>query len=242
MRVLANDLGGISGVINQDFLRGDRDVDSMAIGFHVKRAIRRELQEVQAGQVASRIIEEHVFAARIAGIDASRVLDGVPAVDGGIVLHTRISAMPRGFRNFPHQVFRFVSIDNAAIDDSASGEVGIPRDCDHEVVGDANRVVRVLKEDRAVGVGVRMRSVVSVGNEGMRFGFFFALAIDEVNDIRVIDIEDDHLRRTARLAAGLDDSRKSVKALHEAKRAARGASTAKNFSRRAQGRKIRACA
>ncbi len=80
----------------------------MAIGFHVERAVGRELQQVQAGQVAGGVVEEHVFAARIAGVDAGRVLRGVPAVDRGVVLHAGIAAMPGGFGDLVQQFFGFV--------------------------------------------------------------------------------------------------------------------------------------
>ena len=74
MRVAHDDFGGIAGVVDDDFLRGDQDVDRVAIGFHVECAVGRELQQIQAGQVAGGVIEEHVLAARIAGVDSCRVL------------------------------------------------------------------------------------------------------------------------------------------------------------------------
>ena len=134
----------------------------MAVGFHVKRAVGRELQQVEAGQVAGGVVEEHVLAARIAGVDSCRVFRGVPAVDGGIVLHSGVAALPGGFGKFCQQIFRFVSVDYATVDDGAGGEVGVAHDRDHEVVGDADGVIRVLKEDGAVGVGIGMRAVVSL--------------------------------------------------------------------------------
>src|SRR5436309_15751051 len=62
--------------------------------FDVEGAIGRELQEVQAGQVAGGIVEEHVLRAWVAGIDASRVFRSVPAVDRGVVLHAGIASGP----------------------------------------------------------------------------------------------------------------------------------------------------
>ena len=58
------DLGGIAGVVDQDLLRGDQDVDRVAVGFDVEGAVGRELHQVQAGQVAGRVVEEHVLASR----------------------------------------------------------------------------------------------------------------------------------------------------------------------------------
>jgi len=42
----------------------------------------------------------------------------------------------------------------------------------------------VLEKDGGVGVGIGMRSVVSHGDEGVRFGFFFLFALDELDRCR----------------------------------------------------------
>jgi hypothetical protein len=110
------------------------------------------------------------------------------------------------------------------------GEVGVAEDGVHEVVGDADGVVGVLEEDGAVGVGVGMRAVVSHGDQRVRLGFFFLLALDEVDDVGMVDVEDDHLGGAAGLAAGLDDAGEGVEAFHEAERAAGGASAAERVS------------
>ena len=230
----------ISGIVDQNLLRGDENIDCVAIGFHVERAVGRELQQIEAGQVAGGIIEEHVFAARIAGVDASRVLRSVPAIDRGVVLHAGIAAVPGRFGNFVQQLFGFVGLHDRAIGDSLRGEIGVANHGVHEVVGHANAVVGVLEEDGRVGVGVGMRSVISHGDQRVRLGFFFLLALDEFDDVGMIDVEDDHLGRAASLAAGLDDAGKSVESLHEAERAAGGAAAGKSFRRSAQGRQIRA--
>ncbi len=76
----------------------------MTVGFDVEGAVGRELQEIQAGEVAGGVVEEHVFAARVAGIDARGIFRSVPAIDGGVVLHVHagIAAVPGGLGNFPH--------------------------------------------------------------------------------------------------------------------------------------------
>ena len=125
MRVAADHFCRVSGVVHQNFLRGDEDIDGLAIGFHVERAVGCELQQVHAGQVAGGVVEEHVFAARIAGVDAVGVLRRVPAVDGGVVLHAGIAAAPGGVGKFVEQVFGFESLHGAAIADGAGGEVGV---------------------------------------------------------------------------------------------------------------------
>src|SRR5580698_1139948 len=83
-----------------------------------------------------------------------------------------------------------------------------------------------------------MGTVVSHGYQSMGLGFLFRLALDEVDDVRMVDVEDDHLGGTASLAAGLDDAGKGVETFHEAKRTAGSATAAEAFSGRAQGGKI----
>src|SRR5262249_40679203 len=114
VRVLGDHLGGVSRVIDQDLLRGDHDIYSMAIGFDVEGAVGSKLQQVQTGQVAGRVVEKHVFGARIGSVDPSSVLRGVPAVDRGVELHAGISALPGGFGDLAEKIFGFVSIDDTA--------------------------------------------------------------------------------------------------------------------------------
>src|SRR3954468_16314538 len=238
MRVGHDGLRGISGVVDEDFLRGDQDVYGMAIGFHIESAVGREFQQVEAGQVGGGIVQEHVLAAGIAGIDSGRVLRGVPAVDGGVVLHSGISAVPGSFGNSMQQSLSFVGLYYCLIGDAAGGEIGGADYRIHEVVGDADRVVGVLKEDGAIGVGVRMGTVVSHRDQGVSFGFFFGLAEDELFNVGMVYVEDDHLGRAARLAAGLDYAGEGVESFHEAERTAGGAAARKGFGGSAQWREI----
>src|SRR5580704_8126492 len=154
MRIAHDGFGGVSGVVDDDFLCGDQDVDGVAIGFDIESSIRSELQQVQTGQVAGRVVQEHVFAARIAGVDAGRILRCVPAIDRGVVLHAGIAAVPGGLGNFSEEVFGFVGLHYSAVGDRLGGEVGFLHHRVHEVVGDADTVVGVLEEDGTVGVGV----------------------------------------------------------------------------------------
>ncbi len=216
MRVLAYDFGGVSGVVYQNFLGGDDHVHGVTIRFHVERAVGRELQQIQAGEVAGGVIEEHVLAARITGVDAGCIFRSVPAVDGGIVLHAGIAAVPGGFGNFLQQVFGFVGVDDAAVHDGSRGKIGVAHYGYHEIVGYTDGVVGVLEEDGAVGIGVGMRSVVTLRYQGVRFRFFFGLALYEIDDIGMVDVQDDHLGGAAGFASGLDYSGEGVETFHEA--------------------------
>ena len=46
MRVAGDGLGGIAGEVDEDLLRGDDDVDGVAVGFDVKGAVGRELHRL----------------------------------------------------------------------------------------------------------------------------------------------------------------------------------------------------
>ncbi len=81
-------------------------------------------------------------------------------------------------------------------------KVGVGLDGLHELVGDADGVVGVLEEDGAVGLGVRAggrRSLRPDEREALASSFW--LALDEVDDVGMVDVEDDHLGGAAGLAA-----------------------------------------
>ena len=84
----------------------------------------------------------------------------------------------------------------------------------HELVGHPHRVVRVLILDRirVPAVEVHIESGVS---QRSRLLFLVRLAPDEVADVGVVDVEDDHLRCATGLAAGLDGPGRGVCASHE---------------------------
>ncbi len=52
MRVLPDHLGRIARIVDENLLRGDDDVDGVAIGVHVEGSVGRELQQVEASEVA----------------------------------------------------------------------------------------------------------------------------------------------------------------------------------------------
>ncbi len=150
----------------------------------------------------------------------------MPAIDGGVVLHAGIAATPGCFGDFVEQVFRFEGLHRTSVANGARREIGVAHHGVHEVVGHAHGVVGVLEEDRRICFGIWRRSVVSGFDQRVGLGFFFALALDEVDDVRMLDVEDDHLRGAARLASGLDYSGEGVEAFHEAERTAGGSASA----------------
>jgi len=77
-----------------------KDIDGVTVGFDVEKCVGRELQEIQAGEVAGGIVEEHVFAAGLLAL-MLRCFRSVPAIDGGVVLHAG-SPQCQCFGEFAH--------------------------------------------------------------------------------------------------------------------------------------------
>ena len=199
---------------------------------------RHELHQVEAGQVAGRVVQEHVLRAGIRRVDARRVLAGVPVVDGGVELHAGIAAEPGGFGDLAHDVARLVGLHRLVALHRIGGELAVGLIGAHELVADAHRVVGVLEEDRRVGLGIRTRAVVAGLDQREGLGFFLGLALDEVHDVRMVHIEDHHLGRAPRLAAGLDHAGKGVEPAHEAQRAGGLAAAREQFHRAADRRQV----
>ena len=85
-----------------------------------------------------------------------------------------------------------------------------------------------------------MGAVVALRDQGVGLGFLFLLALDEFDDVGMVDVEDDHLGGAAGLAAGLDDAGEGVESFHEAERAAGSAAAGESFGGSAQRRQVRA--
>ena len=141
------------------------DVYCVAVGFYVKGAVGRELQQVQAGQVAGGIVQEHVLAST--GCDALMRAVFLLVCQRLTVVSYCMPGSPQcqvASEILVISSFALIGVDDAAVDDGAGGEIGVAHYGDHEVVGYADGVIRVLEEDGAVGVGVGMRAVVALGD------------------------------------------------------------------------------
>ena len=96
--VVCDAVAGVAGVVDQDFLGDDEHAHDVFELIEIKIPfVIGELHQVDRCQVAGAVVEEHVFGTGVACIDATAFLTGVPAVDRGIILDTRVSAKVRGF-------------------------------------------------------------------------------------------------------------------------------------------------
>ena len=135
----------VVGVAHQNFLRGEHHFDGVAVRIDIERIVVVEvLEQVDRRQVARRVVDVHVFAARVRAIDTARCVRGVPLVDGGVELQTGVGALPRGRGKLSPQVAGFHRAHRAAIFDGFQIPVAVFFDGLHEVVGDAHGVVGVL--------------------------------------------------------------------------------------------------
>ncbi|CAB4807076.1 unannotated protein [freshwater metagenome] len=111
----------------------------------------------------------------------------------------------------------------------------------HELVGDAHRVVCVLVLDGGDVGAIEVHVEAGVAQcTGLLL--FTGLAPDELFDVGMIDIEDDHLGGAAGLATGLDGASRSIGATHEAHGTGRSAAALEEFLRGTNAGKVDTCA
>src|SRR6185295_2470387 len=140
-----------------------------------------------------------------------------------------------------HDPAGLVAPHRLAGDAGAGGPVAVGEHGLHEVVRHPYRMVGVLVGDGVVGAALDVEAALVAGvDEGPGLALLDLLAADEVDDIRMVDVEDDHLGRPAGLAAALDDAGEGVEALHEGDRTRGRAAAGQRLARGAQLREVAA--
>ena len=195
------------------------------------------LQQVDRRQVARRVVEVHVLRARVRAVDAARRVSGVPPVDRGVELEARVGALPRGLGDLAPEVAGPDRLDDLAGGDRLETPVGVVDDGLHELVGDAHRVVGVLVLDRERVGAVEVHVEAGVAQHAS-LALLFDLAPDELFDVGVVDVEDDHLGGAPGLATRLDRAGRRVGAAHEADRAGGRAATLEQLDAGADLRQV----
>src|SRR5581483_10146247 len=157
----------VAGGVNDNFLRERYGVAGMTERFDVELAAgAHELHEIQRCKIAGGIVEEHVLGAGIGGVDAARCFGSVPAIDGGIELHTGIAALPGRFGNLLQNFFGIETANGLAVNDGTGPPIGAGSGGFHELVGGPHGIVGVLEKDRAVGFAVE-RGIVAGIDQGV---------------------------------------------------------------------------
>ena len=239
MAIFGDAIGGIARVIDEDFLGDEEEAASVFETLDIELAIGlAELHQVDAGEVAGRVIEEHVFGARIARVDATRVGAGVPTVDRGVVLDAGVTAVPGALGHAVEEPLGFVGGSSAIVLDEAGGPLFVLLNALHELIGHADREIGVLEQDRAVGFAIEVGGIAALFDEAMGLALFFPLALDEFEDVRMRDLEGLHLGGAASFAARLDHCGDLVVNAHEGERAGGLAAAAELFTLRTDRGKI----
>ena len=215
-RVLGDLQRRVARVADDDLLRPDRHRYGAPKRLDIERiAFIDELHQVERSEVAGGVIDVHVLRARVAGVDARGVCACVPVVDRRVVLHARITARPCRRGDALQQLARAHGLHRLAFQHGDQIPVAAFGGGAHELIGDPDRVVGVLELDGRPGIAVQRHVPAGVA-QGVRLPLLVHLTVDKLFDIRVVDVQDDHLGRPPRLAAGLDGAGDAVGAAHEA--------------------------
>ncbi len=176
-----------------DFEHDRPQPHGMFVGFDVENLGLRiaERQQVQRGQIAGRIVEEHIFGAGVRRDDRACGRAGVPVVDRRMILQPRIGRSPGGIADLLPQIAGLQRLVQLAVGAADQVPVAVGIDGAQEVVGDAHRIVRVLARDSEIGFRI------PIGRVGLEGDVLIALA-RELDDLL------DHAIRHGGLARELD--------------------------------------
>ena len=196
--------GRLRDRVGREVGEGDRDIhgcndelDRLDEPLHVEGVIgAQELQQVQAGQVARRIVQAHVLRARVGRGDAPRLGVGVPVVDRVVVLQSGIGALPGSLRDLVEQFAGVHLFDDLAGHPRTQPELAAVQDGLHELVTDPHRVVRVLVLHRGDVLAAQVHVEAGV-TQRTDLVLLARLGLDELLDVGMVDVEHHHLGRPA---------------------------------------------
>ena len=120
VRVLGDRLGRVTGVVDENFLRGDENAHRRLEAVDVEHAVLElETHQVQRGQIAGGVVDEHVLGAGVGRVNRLGAAAGVPLLDRAIVLEAGVAAHPRALGDFIQQpcgifLFKFLAGGHSA--------------------------------------------------------------------------------------------------------------------------------
>ena len=131
---------------HRDFEHHGPQAAEVFIGFGVEAAGLRivERQQVGGGEVARRVVEEHVFRARIGRADVAAGFTSVPVVHGGVVVQAGIGRGPGGVADLFPQVAGLERLGHLLVGAADQIPVAVGFHRTQEVVLERDGVVRVL--------------------------------------------------------------------------------------------------
>src|SRR4026208_810663 len=136
-------------------------------------------------------------------MDRFRPFTGVPLLNRSIVLKTGITTNPSSFSDLIQQSAGVFLLQRLARGDRAGPPFFAFDGSLHEFVAGANREGFVLIPYAPVGLSV-IGAVIALLHQRPRFFLFLLLRINEFLDVSMPIAKCVHLRRAARLAAGLN--------------------------------------
>ena len=139
---------------HRDFEHDGPEPAEVLVGLDVEalgRCVCVERQQVGGGEVARRVVQEHVFRARIGGADVAGRLAGVPVVHGGVEVQAGIGRGPGGVADLLPEIARLQRLGDLLGGAADQVPVAVGLDGAEEIVLQRDRVVGVLAGDREVG-------------------------------------------------------------------------------------------
>src|SRR5690606_38950660 len=131
---------------------------------------------------------------------------GMPVVDRGVELHSGVGAAPGGVADLLPELGGPDALADLAVRAVDQLPHAVCFRGFEEAVGEADRVVAVLAADCAVGLAFEggIEAALATGHQCCDLVLLMDLPVDELLDVRVVNIEADHLGSAARGATGLD--------------------------------------
>ena len=196
-----------------------------------------ETAEVCRSQVTCRVVQEHVFGAGVGGPDAATFGAGMPLIDGGVVLGTRVRTTPCCVRNLVPDFFGGNALHYSFIAAGGQFPVLALGQLVKKIICHTDGIVGVLPRHSTIGFSFIVTGVARC-NKGPHFLFLLHFPVDELHDLRMIQIETDHLGSSACGATRLDRTRRPVTYLEEAHQTAGSPPTAELLVFSSNGREI----
>ena len=216
--VFLNRLGGVAREIDQYLLGKNRQRHRRTKVVHLERLILGidEGHQVQARQIAGRIVQEHIFGTGVTRIDATRGLHRIPAIDRAVVLNSRIATEMGGLGHFIQKFLGLECLKSGSLGHRPSIPGPILLGGTHELILDTHRVIGVLEIDGVISsAGHIETAVIACINQRPGLLLLVRLAADELPNVRVFGIQDHHFGGAAGLTTRLNHPGKSIEAPHE---------------------------
>ena len=124
------------------------------VPFNIKHSVLLIVQsrQVNRSEITGGVIQEHVLRTRVRSIDATMSRTGVPLVNRGVVLQTRVRTVPSRLANISPKLLSSNGPHRLAVGSRHQIPISIILDRIKELIGHPNRVVAVLTRNRNISL------------------------------------------------------------------------------------------